>query len=210
MYGFKKRLRKGKQGISKISVQTGTTHGGVVLPDGSIAEVAIDFDTLKNLSRISREEFGLGGCVQHGASTLPPEAFHKFVQTETTEVHLATEFQNMVYESSHFPEELRSRIYDWIKQNLAGERKEGQTQEQFIYKTRKKALGPFKREIINLPQDIRDAIVASIEKKFDFLFKQLSVVHTKELVDKYVALKRVIKRTRHKKEEIQADSERAD
>ncbi len=210
MYGFKKRLRKGKQGISKISVQTGTTHGGVVLPDGSIAEVAIDFDTLKNLSRISREEFGLAGCVQHGASTLPSEAFHRFVQTETTEVHLATEFQNMVYESSHFPEELRSRIYDWIKQNLAGERKEGQTEEQFIYKTRKKALGPFKREIFNLPQNIKDAIVASVEEKFDFLFKQLNVVHTKGLIDKYVALKRVIKRTRYKKEEMQGDFEGAD
>jgi len=201
MNGFKKRLRKGKQGISKISVQTGTTHGGVVLPDGSIAQVQIDFDTLKNLSRISREEFGLAGCVQHGASTLPSEAFHKFVETEATEVHLATEFQNMVYENSHFPEELRNRIYDWIKQNLAGERKEGQTEEQFIYKTRKKALGPFKKEIINLPQDIRDAIVVSIEEKFDFLFKQLNVINTKELVDKYVALKRVIKRARHKKQE---------
>src|SRR5690606_27087109 len=29
-------------GISKISVQTGTSHGGVVLPDGSIADVKID------------------------------------------------------------------------------------------------------------------------------------------------------------------------
>jgi fructose/tagatose bisphosphate aldolase len=201
MNGFKKRLRKGKQGISKISVQTGTTHGGVVLPDGSIAQVQIDFDTLKNLSRISREEFGLAGCVQHGASTLPSEAFHKFVETEATEVHLATEFQNMVYENSHFPEELRNRIYDWIKQNLAGERKENQTEEQFIYKTRKKALGPFKREIFGLPQNIKDAIVASVEEKFDFLFKQLNVVNTKELTDKYIQLKRVIKRPRSKKEE---------
>ncbi len=30
---------KDKKGISKISVQTGTTHGGVPLPDGSIAKV---------------------------------------------------------------------------------------------------------------------------------------------------------------------------
>ena len=28
-------------GISKISVQTGTSHGGVVLPDGSIAEKSV-------------------------------------------------------------------------------------------------------------------------------------------------------------------------
>jgi len=200
MSGFKERLRKGKQGMSKISVQTGTTHGGVVLPDGSIAQVQIDFETLKNLSRIAREEFGLAGCVQHGASTLPPEAFHKFVETEATEVHLATEFQNMVYESSHFPQDLKGRMYDWIKQNLAAEKKGDETEEQFVYKTRKKALGPFKKEIINLPQETRDAIVAPIEEKFDFLFKQLNVLNTKELTDKYVSLKRVIKRPRLKKE----------
>ncbi len=78
MTGFKQRLRKGLIGISKISIQTGTSHGGVVLPDGSIAQVKLDFETLKNLSALARKEFGLGGAVQHGASTLPEEAFHKF------------------------------------------------------------------------------------------------------------------------------------
>src|SRR2546425_7666331 len=61
-------------GISKISVQTGTSHGGVVLPDGSIAKVQIDLDALKALSQEARAKDGLGGAVQHGASTLPPEA----------------------------------------------------------------------------------------------------------------------------------------
>ncbi|MFH1678074.1 MAG: class II fructose-bisphosphate aldolase, partial [Candidatus Omnitrophota bacterium] len=200
MSGFKQRLRKGKLGISKLSVQTGTSHGGVVLPDGSIAKVNIDFDTLRDLSRIARQEFGLSGCVQHGASTLPSEAFHKFVEVETSEVHLATEFQNMVYDNEHFPQDLRNRIYDWIKQNLFAEKKDGETQEQFIYKTRKKALGPFKKEIMNLPQETRDAIVASIEEKFDFLFKQLNVINTKELTDKYITLKRVSRRAAHKEE----------
>jgi fructose/tagatose bisphosphate aldolase len=194
MLGFRKRLRKGKQGISKISIQTGTSHGGVVLPDGSIAKVQIDFDTLRDLSRIAREEFGLAGCVQHGASTLPSEAFHKFVEVGACEVHLATEFQNMIYESKHFPQDLKNRIYDWINQNLTAERKEGQTQEQFIYKTRKKALGPFKNEIMNIPQGLRDEIISPVEERFDFLFKQLNVVNTKELTDKYITLKRVIKR----------------
>jgi fructose/tagatose bisphosphate aldolase len=201
MSGYRKRLRKGKTGISKISVQTGTTHGGVVLPDGSIAKVQIDFDTLRNLSHLARHEFGLAGCVQHGASTLPAEAFHKFAEVEATEVHLATEFQNMVYESTHFPQDLKNRMYEWIKQNLAAEKKEGQTEEQFIYKTRKKALGPFKKEIMGLSQETRDTIVGPIEEKFDFLFKQLNVINTKQLVDKYITLKRVIKRPHHKKQE---------
>jgi len=213
MQGYKERLRKGRTGLSKISVQTGTSHGGVVLPDGSVAEVKLDFDTLKTLSKIAREEFGLAGAVQHGASTLPAEAFHKFPEEETAEVHLATEFQNMIYESKHFPTDLRAKIYEWLKINCAAERKEGETEEQFIYKTRKKALGPFKKDIMGLPQDLRSAIAAEIEEKFDFLFKQLNAVNNKELVDKYVVLKRVIIRKRQEtpqKVERERDTEGAD
>jgi fructose/tagatose bisphosphate aldolase len=211
MHGYRERLRKGRTGISKISVQTGTSHGGVVLPDGSVAQVKLDFKTLKNLSKIAKEEFGLAGAVQHGASTLPAEAFHKFAECETAEVHLATEFQNMIYESKHFPPDLKTRIYDWLKTNTAEEKKEGETEEQFIYKTRKKALGPFKKEIMALPAQTRDAIAKEIEEKFDFLFKQLNAVNNKELVDKYVTLKRVIMRKRDKEEkQIVHDTEGAD
>lgn len=211
MRGFRKSLRKNYTGISKISVQTGTTHGGVVLADGSIAKVKIDFDTLKRLSIIARSEYGLAGCVQHGASTLPSEAFGKFVETETAEIHLATEFQNMVYESRAFPPDFKEKMYDWIRENCQNERKEDETEEQFIYKTRKKALGPFKREIIGLPQEIRDTIAGEIEGKFEFLFRQLNAVNNRELIDKYVVLKRVIKRKRREVLEVMpTDTEGAD
>ncbi|HVO85772.1 MAG TPA: class II fructose-bisphosphate aldolase [Candidatus Eisenbacteria bacterium] len=186
MAGLKTRLSKGATGISKISVQTGTTHGGVVLPNGSVAQINLDFNTLKTLSKIAREEYGLAGAVQHGASTLPPEAFHKFVECETAEVHLATEFQNMIYESKHFPAALRKKIYEWLRINAANEAKQDETEEQFIYKTRKKALGPFKKEIISLPRETRDGIAAEIEDRFDFLFKQLNAVNKRDLVNKYV------------------------
>jgi fructose/tagatose bisphosphate aldolase len=186
MDGLKEKLSKGLVGISKISVQTGTTHGGIVLPDGSIAQIMLDFNTLKTLSEIARREYGLAGAVQHGASTLPPEAFHKFVECETAEVHLATEFQNMIYESKHFPADLKKKIYAWLKVNAANEAKQGETEDQFLYKTRKKGLGPFKKEIMKLPQETRDAIAAEIETKFDFLFKQLNMVNKRNLLNKYV------------------------
>jgi fructose/tagatose bisphosphate aldolase len=189
MAGLKKKLSKDTVGISKISVQTGTTHGGVVLPDGSVAQINLDFNTLKTLSEISRDEYGLAGAVQHGASTLPPEAFHKFVDCETAEVHLATEFQNMIYESTHFPANLKKKIYEWLKINAVNEAKQGETEEQFLYKTRKKALGPFKKEISNLPRATRDAIAGEIEGKFEFLFKQLNAVKKTDLVRKYVQLR---------------------
>ncbi|MBN1353712.1 MAG: class II fructose-bisphosphate aldolase, partial [Candidatus Omnitrophica bacterium] len=131
MEGYREHIGKSIKGISKISIQTGTSHGGVVLPDGTVKEIKLDFDTLKNLSKLAREEFGMAGAVQHGASTLPNDAFGKFPEVETAEVHLATQFQNMVYDSKNFPEKLREKIYDWIKENLTAEKGKDQTEEQF-------------------------------------------------------------------------------
>lgn len=210
MAGYRQRLRKGLVGISKISIQTGTSHGGVVKADGSIAEVKLDFATLKNLSGIAQKEFGLGGAVQHGASTLPEDMFHKFPENNTIEVHLATGFQNMMLDSKNFPAELKKKMYDWLNVNAASERKQGESDEQFFYKSRKKALGPFKKDIMGLPQEVRDAIAAEIENKFDFLFKQLDAVNNRELADKYVVLKRVIVRARKAEKEVVHDGEGAD
>jgi hypothetical protein len=175
-----------------------------------VAQVKLDFDTLKTLSELARKEYGLSGAVQHGASTLPAEAFHKFVECETAEVHLATEFQNMIYESPYFPQELKAKIYEWLKTNAANEKKDGETEEQFFYKTRKKALGPFKKEIMGLSQDLRDKIAGEIEAKFEFLFKQLNAVNNKDLVNKYIPLKRVISRKRKETQGIVHDGEGAD
>jgi len=210
MGGYREKLRKGLVGISKISIQTGTSHGGVVKADGSIAEVKLDFDTLKNLSGIARKEFGLGGAVQHGASTLPEELFHKFPENDTVEVHLATGFQNMILDSKNFPADLKKKMYDWLTVNAASERKAGETDEQFFYKARKKALGQFKKDIMGMPQDTRDKIAAELENKFDFLFKQLDAINNRELADKYVTLKRVIVRARKDAKEIVHDGEGAD
>jgi fructose/tagatose bisphosphate aldolase len=175
-----------KAGLSKISVQTGTSHGGVVLPDGTVAEVAVDFDVLKRLSHIARDKYGMSGAVQHGASTLPEEAFSKFPEMQTAEVHLATGFQNMIFEHKDLPADLRDEMYAWVNDNCASERKPTHTEAQFIYSARKKALGPFKKRLMDIPGPTRDKIRASLEDKFDFLFDQLGVHDTKELVAKYV------------------------
>ena len=45
-----KKLNPKAYGLSKISIQTGTSHGGVVLPDGSIAKVNVDFNILRDLA----------------------------------------------------------------------------------------------------------------------------------------------------------------
>jgi fructose-bisphosphate aldolase class II len=173
-------------GISKISIQTGTSHGGVVLPDGTLAKVAIDFDTLRLLGETARRVYGMGGAVQHGASTLPDAAFHKFVEAGTCEVHLATAFQNLVIEHPSIPESLRQEMYAWVKTNVAGERKAKDTEAQFIYKLRKKAVGPFKEQFWSLPKETREAIGADLEKSFSFLLEQLAVGETAEIVGKFI------------------------
>jgi len=189
MEGYLEELKKrgdAFKGISKISVQTGTTHGGVPLADGSVAKVKIDFDVLEKLSEVARAQYGLSGAVQHGASTLPDEAFDRFPATGTAEIHLATGFQNMIYDSKVFPADLRARIYDHLKANLKGEWKEKDTEEQFIYKTRKKGFGPFKLELWHLPADIRAAICAELERQFAFLFDKLKVNGTRDVLDRYI------------------------
>ncbi|WP_240550399.1 class II fructose-bisphosphate aldolase [Candidatus Roseilinea sp. NK_OTU-006] len=186
------RLIKHTPGISKISIQTGTTHGGVVLPDGSIADVNIDFDTLRELSTAAREEYGMGGAVQHGASTLPEEAFGKFVQAGAIEVHLATAFQQIAY--AHLPKSLNEMITHWLFKNAADERKPGDTDEQFLYKTRKKATGPFKKELWSLPESDRARVRDALYERFRMLFNRLGVEHTKGIVESFVTMREIHKR----------------
>lgn len=185
MKGFQEELAKRGYdlvGISKMAIQTGTEHGGIPLPDGSIAQVALDFDTLENLSAICREEHGLAGAVQHGASTLPDELFDKFPQVETAEIHLATGFQNAIYDHKAFPGALREEIYAWIHKTLTNERKDGETDEQFIYKTRKKAFGPFKKRIWCMDRAARAAICEDLQARFEFMFEKLGALNTQQLV----------------------------
>ena len=186
MTEYKKLLGSGVKGISKISVQTGTTHGGVVLPDGSLAKVQVDFQVLEELSRAAREEYGMAGAVQHGASTLPEEAFSLFPKAGTAEVHLATGFQNMIYDSPHFPRDLWDNIAGYLVNNYSHEAKKGETREQFLYKTRKRAFGDFKKEIWSLPEESVSAIGETLESRFSLLFRELNVVNTVDLVAKYV------------------------
>jgi len=173
-------------GISKISVQTGTSHGGVVLPDGSIKEVAVDFETLGLLSEAARTTYGIGGAVQHGASTLPESAFDRFATANAVEVHLATAFQNVVYDSAAFPAELLDEIYAHLAANHDDERKPDQTDAQFYYTTRKRGFGPFKRQLWSLPEATRTAIMDELQPRFELIMRELKVAGRGNLVDRFV------------------------
>jgi hypothetical protein len=184
--GYRRELdgrAPGAVGLSKVSVQTGTTHGGVPLPGGGVAQVKLDFDVLGRLGVVAREH-GLAGAVQHGASTLPDALFHRFPAVETAEIHLATGFQNTLYDHPAFPARLLDEVNAWCVANCADERKEGQTEEQFLYTTRKKAIGPLKRELWDL--DTKGEILATQAAKFAFLFSELGVTGSMAMVERYV------------------------
>ncbi len=172
-------------GMSKISIQTGTSHGGVPLPDGTVAKVQIDFDALEKCSKIAREEYGMAGAVQHGASTLPAELFNHFPKRGACEVHLATEFQNMLFDHPAFPADLKRRIYDRLRTEEAADRKPSDTDEQFFYKVRKKALGSHKRDLWTIAAAGRETIGRALEDRFAFLIEQLHVARTREMAERW-------------------------
>jgi hypothetical protein len=171
--------------MSKISIQTGTSHGGVPMPDGTVAKVKLDFDTLEALSKLSREKYGFAGAVQHGASTLPSELFGEFAKRGACEIHLATEFQNMIFDHPSFPADLKKSIYDELRVSEAADRKSTDTDEQFFYKVRKKALGGRKQDLWGLPEATRAAIAAKLEERFTFLLQQLRVQDTVAIAAKF-------------------------
>lgn len=171
-------------GISKVSVQTGSSHGGKPLPDGTIADVKLDFDVLRDISAIARSTYHIGGAVQHGASTLQSELFDKFPQVDTLEIHLATGFQNIVYDT--IPQSLRQEMYNWLLSDRKEEWTDGWTEEQFLYKTRKKAIGPFKEKLWSMSDEEKKPVRDALEKQFGLLFEKLKVFDTKDIVKKYI------------------------
>jgi fructose/tagatose bisphosphate aldolase len=179
--------------ISKISVATGTSHGGVVNRDGSMAQVKVDFEVLKKITKLGREGYGIAGAVQHGASTLPDEMLHKFVEAETAEIHLATGFQNAIMDDEAFPPELLNEMYRWLDATQEQEREPGWSQEQFHYKLRKKCWGKFKQQVWEIEALRRQRLREMLAERFELIFKELNVVGSEETVMEHTPVTQIHK-----------------
>lgn len=173
--------------ISKVSVQTGTSHGGVVNPDGSLQEMKVDFNVLDSIGKNAREKYKMAGTVQHGASTLPEVMFDKFPQNNCAEIHLATGFQNNIFDT--LPEALREKMYAYVKENLQQEREEGWEDAQFVYKLRKKAFGPFKKDLWLISEPEKEVIRKKLSETLENLFTKLNIIGTSHTVRKYIGEK---------------------
>jgi len=114
-----KGIKEG-EGIVKISVQSGTDHGGVTIAGVPVGAegVPIDFAILEKITQLAEKgELGstISGSVQHGASTLPNEYFGEFSNYNVIEVHLATGYQN---EQIRVIREERPALYQELNESM--------------------------------------------------------------------------------------------
>jgi len=181
--GYNEELKKlgNYKGVIKIAVQTGTSHGGLMLKTGKLKQVAVDLKTLRELA-IEAKKHHLAGIVQHGASTLDENFFKKIPKTGVCEIHLATGFQNLIFDSNYFPNTLRQKIYDWLKDKFKKEMREYKSEKQFFYEFRKYSLTRFKKDIWNIKEEDKKKICKKIENKFIFFFKNLNIFNTASLI----------------------------
>lgn len=182
---FKEKFDQKLEGLSKVSVQTGTSHGGKMNSNGKMEEMKVDFEVIRTLS-LRAKELGMGGVVQHGASTLDPSMFGSFPENGAIEIHLSTGWQNMIMDHVDFPLDLKNRMYGWLDQTRAGERVEGETDQQFYYRTRKYAWGEFKNELDATNEVFKQTIKNEMKKRCILLFQTLKVAGTNGVVEKFI------------------------
>src|SRR5438876_366884 len=101
------------------------------------------------------------------------------------------DFQNMVYEHPQFPKDLKAEMYAWVRENAVEERKPKDTEEQFIYKARKKAIGPFKKQMWSISEQGRRAIGQSLAERFTFLMQQLKINGTADVAARFVPVPQI-------------------
>lgn len=75
---------------------------------------------------------------------------------------------------------------DIVEHHCQDEWQAGWTREQFLYKTRKKAFGPFKQELWELSEEEKQPILETLERQFRFLFEKLRVFDTQQALERYV------------------------
>ena len=77
-------------------------------------------------------------------------------------------------------------MYAYLREKSASERKPDMTDEQFYYKTRKNAVGPFKKQSWNLPEQVKAQLGAAWEDQFTRLFKLLGQAGTRKYVQRFI------------------------
>ncbi len=152
--------------FGKVSVQTGTRHGGMSDASGHTVRMPLDLDLAAELAAVARTN-GFGGIVQHGASTLQLDQFQALPAAGIIEVHLATNIQNLVFDAPAFPPALRSAMRQEALASTVGAAERGaETQEvdaeQAFSNKRWSLWGPYKGQLLGLPEDVRQQLAEGV------------------------------------------------
>lgn len=192
MSAYLARLSKGIIPFDKISVQTGTRHGGYVLVDGTTGEMPLDLLLIADLSRMVRDQYNITGLVQHGASTLSFENLASLVDRGVIEVHLATGIQNIVFDHPAFPAELRSEMISSLVIPLhtpegveQQDKSDNLSDAQQFYNARWSAWGTYKHQLWNLPDEVKNEINITLEAWFINLFRSLQIINRQQFLRQY-------------------------
>jgi len=188
--GLQNFLPEGVPGLDKISAQTGTTHSGIVLPDGSTGRMSVDFSLISKLSQQARE-FGWSGMVQHGASTLQFEDLAQLPQAGVIEVHLATQIQNILFDHPAFPTDLRDQMKRELVASTRGA--EGDhvnvsaelSEAQQFYQARWAAWGIYKAQLWQIPSEVINQIGDSLSDWATRVFQSLKVAQREQVLKDY-------------------------
>ena len=171
--------------VSKISVNSGTYHGGKMQPDGTLAPVNVDYSVLKTITTLCQNDYHMAGAVQHGASTLRGEQLAQMPDNGAVEVHLALGFNNLIFDHPSLPKSFSEDIKNFTFTHHAHERGANENDTQFLYNVRKKAWKIMKEKFWNLPEPIQNDVMNSLQKMFHDMFVWLKIENTVDLVARY-------------------------
>lgn len=148
-----KKSGKKVKGFSKVAINVGSAHGGVLGPDGKpLDSVPLNFQAHHDVYMLGNDPLNPGEhvlTVQHGASTLPHKYFSLFPAMHVAEVHLATGFQNIVWEAIEKADPpLYKKMRDITFEKFGDKIKEHKTEAIGFMKERKRATILVKRDLL--------------------------------------------------------------
>jgi fructose/tagatose bisphosphate aldolase len=165
-----------EKALSKVSINVGSAHGGVLGADGKPLEVVpIDFTAHHDLYMLGKDPMAEGKhvlAVQHGASTLPKKYFPLFPAMHVAEIHLATGFQNVIWEVlEKHDAELFGKMKTMVHEKF-GEKIAAHKTEAIGFMKERKRVTEFVKEDLLLSSATLE-IEKELEKEFTTIFHSL-------------------------------------
>ncbi|MFA6486553.1 MAG: class II fructose-bisphosphate aldolase [Candidatus Magasanikbacteria bacterium] len=172
-----KKIKMDKiKGLSKVSINVGSAHGGVLGKDGQPLEsVPLDFQAHHDVYMKAVDPLNHGKhvlSVQHGASTLPARYFPLFPAMHVAEIHLATGFQNIVWDVlEKYDVDLYNKLKALTMEKFAEKISKYETESIGFMKERKRVTEFVKNDLLLSPAVSK--IEQAVEKECEQIFYSL-------------------------------------